>query len=163
MMVMGGGVLDGVQVVTRAPRVTFSRGGRNWTPFRRVFAEEHWLWRVTWHKGLAYGVSYVGPGAETTRCSLYSSTNGIDWQCITTFRMLGANEVTLRFLEGDEMMALVRPHYVGPDQVPESRLAIAHLRPYLLPRNPVIHQPNAPRFAVRRFDLVQKSAQRRAF
>ena len=43
MMVAGGTVYDGTVYQTRAPRVAFSRDGREWTPPRRVLAEDHWV------------------------------------------------------------------------------------------------------------------------
>src|SRR5262249_21703454 len=61
MIVAGGSVYRGTKTLLgRQPRVAFSKDGRAWTPPRRVLAEGDWLWRVTWHEGRAYGVSYGG-------------------------------------------------------------------------------------------------------
>ena len=39
--------------------VCFSKDGSDWTSPRRILESWHWLWRVTWHKGTAYGVAYA--------------------------------------------------------------------------------------------------------
>src|SRR4051812_13700253 len=59
MIVAGGSVYGGTKTLKgRQPRVVFSTDAREWTAPRRVLSEGEWLWRVTWHDGRAYGVSY---------------------------------------------------------------------------------------------------------
>jgi hypothetical protein len=58
MIVAGGSVYEGKTLKGRQPRVAFSKNGRDWMPPQRVLTEGEWLWRVTWHGGKAYGVSY---------------------------------------------------------------------------------------------------------
>jgi hypothetical protein len=41
--------------------VAFSDDGRKWTEPKVIVAPGRWLWRVTWHDGKAYGVSYAAP------------------------------------------------------------------------------------------------------
>ena len=122
MLVMGGIVYDGTKYLTRSPRIAFSSDGRKWTPPRKVLAEDHWLWRVTWHKGRAYSVSKMGEGRNPRRGILYRSTDGIDWQWITEFILpnetWNASETTLRFLPNDKLVALVRPYWIGTSQPP---------------------------------------------
>lgn len=118
MIVAGGTVYDGTVYKTRAPRVAFSRDGLEWTPPRRVLAEDHWLWRVTWHKGLAYSVSKLNEGSKPRRGFLYSSTDGLRWQWITELEVDQISETTLRFLPNGEMIALVRPWWIGTSQPP---------------------------------------------
>src|SRR5262249_54412790 len=65
MIVAGGSVYQGKTLLGRQPRVTFSKDGRQWTPPRRVLSEGEWLWRVTWHEGWAYGVSYNASARQT--------------------------------------------------------------------------------------------------
>ncbi len=69
MMLAGGSVYEGKALRGRQPRVAFSSdgGGKTWTPTRRILAEGDWLWRVTWHKGRAYGIAY-GFGGQEERC-----------------------------------------------------------------------------------------------
>src|SRR5205085_11619512 len=58
MIVAGGSVYEGTMLKGRQPRVCFSKDGHEWTAPERVLSEGEWLWRVTWHGGKAYGVSY---------------------------------------------------------------------------------------------------------
>ena len=111
MLIMGGIVNneEGKQI-TRAPRVSFSKNGRRWTRPQKVLAEDHWLWRVTWHKGVGYSVSKLGDGKEPRRVMLYKTSDGLEWEWVTEFRPIPAwpNETTVRFLEDDKMVALLR-------------------------------------------------------
>jgi hypothetical protein len=111
MMVVGGSVYEGTTYRGRQPRVMFSADGSGWSTPRRILAEGDWLWRVTWHQGTAYGVTYrIKPGdpAEWT-ATLVASRDGLAFQEITTFAVAGRpNETTLRVLPDGEMVALVR-------------------------------------------------------
>jgi hypothetical protein len=106
MVVAGGSVYRGTKTLMgRQPRVAFSRDGREWTPPQRVLAEGEWLWRVTWHEGKAYGVSYGDGGS----LKLFVSPDGVKYDLLTRLDVPGEpNEATLRFLDGGELMALVR-------------------------------------------------------
>jgi len=111
MVVAGGSVYRDGDLVGRQPRVAFSDDGRIWTSTRRVCTEGEWLWRVTWHKGRAYGVTYRGPVEQTDEWTLElkTSEDGVQYEAITRLDVTGrANETTLRFLSDDRMVALVR-------------------------------------------------------
>jgi len=117
MIVGGGSIYQGTKTLQgRQPRVAFSADGHSWTTPQRVLAEGDWLWRVTWHDGKAYGVSYdsspkpsAGGDAPDWTLKLYSSDHGVKYDLVTALQVPDrANETTLRFLEGGEMMALVR-------------------------------------------------------
>ena len=111
MIVAGGSVYQGTRYLGRQPRVLFSPDGRTWTEPQRILAEGDWLWRVTWHEGIAYGVTYrtkAGDPAEWT-ATLVSSRDGRTFREITTFAVPGRpNEATLRVMPDGEMVALVR-------------------------------------------------------
>ena len=111
MLLAGGSVYDGTRYLGRQPRVLFSSDATAWSPPQRILAEGDWLWRVTWHDGVAYGVTYRtgdGAGAEWT-ATLVSSRDGRAFQEIAGFAIPGRpNETTLRFLPDGEMVALVR-------------------------------------------------------
>ena len=64
MLLAGGSIYDGSVYLTRAPRVSFSDDGRQWTQTHRLLAEDHWLWRATWHDGRAYALSKLAEGDE---------------------------------------------------------------------------------------------------
>jgi hypothetical protein len=109
MVVAGGSVYRGTKTLMgRQPRVAFSKDGRTWTPTERVLSEGDWLWRVTWHEGRAYGVSYGTDGKDWS-LKLVRSSDGIKYEQITMLDIPGRpNETTLRFLPDGEMLALVR-------------------------------------------------------
>ena len=111
MIVAGGSVYRGDELVGRQPRVAFSDDGRAWTPTQRVLGEDEWLWRVTWHKGRAYGVTYKGldEAKGEWAVDLVVSDDGVRYDLITRLEVHGRpNETTLRFLPDDTMIALVR-------------------------------------------------------
>jgi hypothetical protein len=110
MMVAGGSVYEGTRYVGRQPRVMFSSDGRTWTAPQRILGEGDWLWRVTWHEGRAYGVTYkADPAGTEWKATLVSSADGRTFDPVTTFEVAGRpNETTLRFMPDGEMIALVR-------------------------------------------------------
>ena len=117
MINCGGSVYLGTsQLKGRRSRVMFSNDGRTWTPPARVLGEGEWLWRVTWHQGIAYGAAYDhtagrtgGTAAPEWWLKLYSSRDGLAWTLVTPLDVKGQpNETTLRFLPGGEMIAMVR-------------------------------------------------------
>ncbi|MEE2657716.1 MAG: sialidase family protein [Candidatus Latescibacterota bacterium] len=122
MLVMGGALYDGSRYVTRAPRLSFSDDGVHWTAPQKVLAEDHWLWRVTWDGTTAWGVSKLGEGNDPRRGILYRSEDGLSWQFVHEFRLpddiWNASETTLRLLPDGEMIALVRPEWIGTSRPP---------------------------------------------
>lgn len=122
MLMMGGILYDRATYRTRAPRVAFSEDGTTWTEPKKLLAEDHWLWRGTWHEGWAWSVSKLGEGADPRRAMLYRSRDGLDWEWITEFRLPDnlwtASETTVRFMPNGEMFALVRPEWLGVARPP---------------------------------------------
>ena len=117
MLTMGGSIYRGTTTLqARQPRVAFSKDGREWSAPQRVLGEGDWLWRVTWHGGEAFGVSYKTSAPEGTPAdtgewtlTLYRSPDGIAWEAITPLAVDGRpNETTLRFTADAECIALVR-------------------------------------------------------
>lgn len=118
ILLMGGIVNEQGKYWTRSPRVSFSSDGRAWTAPKRVLAEDHWLWRVTWHKGRGYCLSKLNEGKRPRRGFLYTTTDGLQWDYITEFMAEGVSETTLRFMPDDEMIALIRPGWIGHSRPP---------------------------------------------
>ena len=111
MMVAGGSVYEGKRYLGRQPRVMFSPDGSTWSSPQRVLSEGDWLWRVTWHEGRAYGVTYKtsSTAANEWTATLVSSRDGRTFDEVTTFAVPDRpNETTLRFMPDGEMVALVR-------------------------------------------------------
>lgn len=89
--------------------VWFSRDGRDWSEESPIAERDFWLWRVTWHKGAAYGVGYRTNAAQRgTR--LYRSSDGRDWQTLVPewFSEGYANESSIVFLPDDSACCLLR-------------------------------------------------------
>jgi len=113
MIVAGGSEYPDGQYRGRQPRVIFSSNGTDWGAPRRVLEQGHWLWRVTWHEGRAYGVSKYGqptkePTGDWRRVDLVTSTDGVRWTKIVELKVLGGDETTVRFLPDGRMAALMR-------------------------------------------------------
>ena len=119
MLLMGGCVYDDEgEYLTRAPRVSFSEDGSTWSDPQKLLSEDHWLWRATWHGDRAYALSKLGEGKGPRRGFLYTSMDGVDWDWITEFKLPGVSETTLGFQPDGEMVALVRPGYIGASRPP---------------------------------------------
>jgi hypothetical protein len=110
MIVAGGSVYEGTRYIGRQPRVLFTSDGSHWSTPQRILAAGDWLWRVTWHDGTAYGVTYrTSSDAAEWTATLVSSRDGTTFKEITTFAIPGRpNETTLRVMPDGEMVALVR-------------------------------------------------------
>ncbi len=123
MLIMGGSVYSvGGRYDTRAPRVSFSKTGQDWTDPKKLLAEDHWLWRVTWQGKWGWSVSKLGEGRDPRRGMLYRTRDGLEWEWIAEFRLpnntWNASETTLRFMPDGEMIALTRPHWIGTSRPP---------------------------------------------
>jgi hypothetical protein len=110
MLMFGGSVYRGGRTLLgRQPRVAFSKDGREWTAPQRVLAEGDWLWRVTWHDGAAYGVSYTTSADGGSQLTLFRSTDGLAWEKVAPLAVPDRpNETTLRFQSDGHAIALVR-------------------------------------------------------
>ncbi len=113
MIVAGGSEYPGGVYQGRQPRVMFSKNGRAWSKPVVVLERGHWLWRVTWHKGVAYGISKFGsPSKELPenprRANLVRSRDGVHWETVTGLDVPGADESTVRFLTDGRMVVLMR-------------------------------------------------------
>src|SRR6185295_5649273 len=77
MIIAGGSVYEGTKTLkSRQPRVAFSKDGRRWTPTQRVLTEGEWMWRVTWHQGKCYGVSYNASARTTPEAKEAAKSTG---------------------------------------------------------------------------------------
>ncbi len=93
----------------RQPRVFLSEDGRRWSAPRPILAEGDWLWRVTWHDGRAWGVSYRLRDEDEWAATLLAGEDGLEYRQVCELDVPGKpNETTLRFLPDGRMMALVR-------------------------------------------------------
>lgn len=93
--------------------VSFSENTVTWTPLKQVLEAGDWLWRLTWHQGVGYGVAYRYTNLQDHRLpwtiSLFQTADGIHFDAITQLDVPGyPSEATVRFTEDDEMILLVR-------------------------------------------------------
>jgi hypothetical protein len=171
MIVAGGSVYEGKTLKGRRPRVTFSKDGKEWAPPRPVLAEGDWLWRVTWHEGKCYGVSYnaaerqsegakeaartgkAEPGPADWKLKLWVSPDGERYELVTHLAVPGhPNETTVRFTPAGEMVALVRREggntkgWVGTAKAPYREWAWKEL-PARIGGPNFVFQPGAPTVA----------------
>ena len=93
------------------PHESFSwltRDGKKWEGPFAIGDTNMWMWRVTWHKGVAYSVGYDTAGEKITR--LYKSTDGRSFETLvpTLFDKGYPNESGLIFLPDDTALCLLR-------------------------------------------------------
>jgi hypothetical protein len=93
-----------------------SQDGRDWTPPVELGETNWWIWRVTWHEGLAYG---VGREPDVRIPRLYRSADGVrveTWsdRLLGTDSELRGSEASLLFLPDSRALCLIR----GGDPAP---------------------------------------------
>ena len=108
MLLVGGTIYGPDDTLTRRSMVSFSADAHRWTPWVQVLPDGHWLWRVTWHRGVAYGVSKVGDGDIPKRGFLWTSRDGANYELAHRYDVPAMSETTLRFTATDEALALTR-------------------------------------------------------
>jgi len=75
----------------------------------QIKSDYDWLWRVTWHKGVGYGVLYRKKDSKKSELFLLKTVNGIDYDLITPFALKDvAGESTITFDKDDNMIIIVR-------------------------------------------------------
>jgi hypothetical protein len=131
MIVAGGSIMENSKYVSRQPRVFFSSDGRKWSSSQPILGSGHWLWRVTWHQGRAYGVSYKGGGGMGGPRSayLFESADGLSWNQVADLALPNLSETTLRFRENGEMVAFGVVVHASSPQPPVRATGIGVSRP----------------------------------
>lgn len=125
MLSIGGSRYEGETYLGCNPCVSFSENGKDWAPVIVLDIEEEWIWRVTWHKGVGYGVSYrTNPKNSETPwvATLFKTDDGVVYIPIVKLDAPdNPSEATLRFAADDTMVALLRrqaPGYIGHSKPP---------------------------------------------
>jgi hypothetical protein len=85
-----------------------SMDGRTWSDRNEIGDRNFWMWRVTWHKGTAYGIGY-GVGKEKGSLRLYTSKDGKRFETLMAPMLETAypNETSLVF-DGNKAYCLLR-------------------------------------------------------
>ena len=108
LMVTGAGALHQPADARHQSLVWFSKNGRDWSDAVKVGDPDFWLWRVTWHKGTAYGIGYGTAGKRQIR--LYKSGDGRKFETwvANLFDEGYPNETSMIFLDDDTCLCLLR-------------------------------------------------------
>ena len=94
----------------------FSRDGTIWGEPVQIGEPDIWIWSVTWHQGVAYGVGY--PTTRKGPARLYRSADGRTWEVLVENFQAG-NEAALAFGPDDTATCLLRtPGYIGQAKPP---------------------------------------------
>ena len=107
LMLCGAEALHDKSEHTHQSLAWFSKDGRAWSEKQKIGDPDFWLWRVTWHKGKAWGIGYACGKDRSTR--LYSSNDGKTFEPLVDrlFDIGYPNESSLVF-EGDTAYCLLR-------------------------------------------------------
>ncbi|MGK0187362.1 MAG: hypothetical protein ACI9R3_003149 [Verrucomicrobiales bacterium] len=81
LLLLGGAQQTGDNGRVTSTMVSFSSDGAAWSPPEFVTEPGRWLWRVTWYRGVAYGVSYATPNGKPWS-QLMKSTDGRKFETI---------------------------------------------------------------------------------
>ncbi|MDF2550563.1 MAG: hypothetical protein K0S07_1630 [Chlamydiales bacterium] len=98
----------------RQTMVAFSKEGRRFGAFVKALTAPDWLWRVTWHRGVGYGLSYNYTGVDeldqdVSYLKLYQTEDGVRYIETARLPISGVpSEASLQFLRDGRMMCLVR-------------------------------------------------------
>ena len=118
LVTIGGSIYRNRTLEGCVPHVMFSTDGKNFTlpePAEldpKLTSGRDWIWRVTWHDGVGYAVSYnKAPEGDSNGNELWllKTTDGKRYEAITKLNIDGyPNEATVRFLPNGRMAMMVR-------------------------------------------------------
>jgi len=108
----------------------FSEDGTNWDKGHDIGEAGFWLWRITWHKGKAYGMGYSTAEDRASRfLRLYTSEDGVQYRVLVDrlFDVGSPNETSIVF-EGETAYCLLRRE--GSDGQPGTGMLGVSQPPY---------------------------------
>lgn len=118
LVTVGGSVYRNRQLEACIPHVMFSEDGTTFSApepailDKQMTSKRDWIWRVTWHDGVGYAVSYnKAPEGDNNGNELWfvKTTDGKRFEAITKLQIDGyPNEATVRFLPDGRMAIMVR-------------------------------------------------------
>jgi len=110
LMLSGAEAVHNPTTHTHQSLVWFSDDGRTWSDKHEVGDPNNWLWRITWHKDVAYGFGY-GCGDATKGIRLFKSDDGKSFTTLiekSNVEGTYPNESALVFLPDDTCYCLLR-------------------------------------------------------
>jgi len=126
LMLAGAEAMDEPVTHKHQSLVWFSKDGRTWSDKHEVGDRDNWLWRITWHKGKAYGFGY-GCGDDNRGVRLFHSKDGKSFGTLIDKASVEGtypNETSMVFLPNDTCYCLLRQDgqprngYIGQSQPP---------------------------------------------
>ncbi len=109
VLLAGGSAYRRGAFASRQPRAAQSADGSSWSPLQPILAEGDWLWRITWERRRAYGVTYRLASKSRWTITLVASGDGFAYDELCELAVPGKpNETTVRFLPDGQAAALVR-------------------------------------------------------
>ncbi len=108
LMLSGAAAFAAPSPVRHQSLAWFSADGREWSPPANIADPDVWLWRVTWHRGRAYGFGYSTSSARFLRG--YLSFDGARFQTLAdnAFDKDYPNETSILFRNDDSALCLLR-------------------------------------------------------
>jgi len=105
----------------------YSDDGKTWGQPALIGENRYWLWRVTWHRGVAYGVGRI---ATERIPRFYRAKDGRRFEVVVKDREFfphvpGPSEATVRFLADDTALCLLRLNRVPGAKTVRGHLGIA--------------------------------------
>lgn len=116
MVIIGGSVYDGKNLLARRPQVSFSDPtGRSFSAPEDVEVKpddgkkDRWIWRVLWKDDTGYGINYRTRSEKFRSLHLVTTKDGVHFDERSTLKVNGLpNESTIRFDDKENMYVLIR-------------------------------------------------------
>ncbi len=118
MLLMGTSVYEGAKLKSTQGKVCFfDMKSKEFSPLqninldKKIKTNHDWLWNITWHNGIAYGVVYQISKNKLNKWSthLVKSSDGTNYSYVTSLELsTSPNEADVKFLDDGKMVILVR-------------------------------------------------------
>jgi hypothetical protein len=110
LLIIGGSEYsDTGQWLTSKSYASFSSNGKTWSDPVQILEDKEWLWRITWHDKIGYGIAYRSVPGQGRTATLYSTEDGLHYQPIQALDITHIpSEASIQFLDDGTMVALVR-------------------------------------------------------
>lgn len=113
MLLMGGSRYQEGKYLGCSPHVAFSSDCVHWSSITDSGLKNEWIWRVIWHQGMGYGVSYrLSDPSDINKpwiSTLFSTTDGLNYSPVTQLDVTkNPSEAALRIAPDNTMVALMR-------------------------------------------------------
>lgn len=115
---MGGAFFHHEKLQKYLSCVSFSSHGDDWSDVIPIDLHNEWIWRLTWNKGIGYGMAYRLSDPNNRKkpwhLTLFSTQDALKYTSICDLRISRhPSEATVRFQSDDTMVALVRRRGLG--------------------------------------------------